>query len=49
MLHPGLVAPDIDQAHRLFEVLNARGKPLARDDILEANVGSVPQEASRPQ
>ena len=43
-----MVAPDIDQAHRLFEVLNARGKPLARNDILKAELlGSVP-EASRP-
>ena len=39
---------DIDQAHRLFEVLNATGKPLARNDILKAELlGSVP-EASRP-
>lgn len=43
-----MVAPDIDQAHRLFEVLNARGKPLARNDILKAELlGSVP-EAARP-
>ena len=34
---------DIDQAHRMFEVLNARGKPLARNDILKAELlGSVP-------
>jgi len=33
----------IDRAHRIFEVLNARGKPLARNDILKAMLlGSVP-------
>jgi hypothetical protein len=43
-----MTAPDIDQAHRLFEVINARGKPLARNDILKAELlGRVP-EASRP-
>lgn len=41
-----MVATDIDQAHRLFEVLNARGKPLARNDILKAELlGGVPEEA----
>jgi hypothetical protein len=41
-----MVATDIDQAHRLFEVLNARGKPLARNDILKAELlGGVPEGA----
>ena len=40
-----VTATDIDQAHRMFEVLNARGKPLARNDILKADLlGSVPAE-----
>lgn len=29
---------DIDRAHRLFKVLNERGKPLQRNDILKADV-----------
>ena len=33
-----VTATDIDQAHRMFEVLNARGKPLARNDILKAEL-----------
>ena len=38
---------DIDQAHRMFTVLNARGKPLARNDILKADLlGRVPHEAA---
>ena len=33
----------IDRAHRIFTVLNARGKPLARNDILKADLlGGVP-------
>ena len=41
-----MMASDIDQAHRMFEVLNARGKPLARNDILKADLlGSVPDAA----
>lgn len=30
--------PDIDRAHRMFMVLNARGKPLNRYEILKAEV-----------
>jgi hypothetical protein len=29
---------DIDRAHRLFKILNERGKPLQRNDILKADV-----------
>jgi hypothetical protein len=37
---------DIDSAHRIFLVLNATGKPLARNDILKADLlGSVPLPA----
>ena len=37
---------DIDRAHRMFTVLNARGKPLARNDILKADLlGRVPAAA----
>jgi hypothetical protein len=36
----------IDRAHRIFTVLNARGKPLARNDILKADLlGSIPAPA----
>lgn len=31
-------ANDIDRAHRLFTVLNERGKPLRRNDILKAEI-----------
>lgn len=38
---------DIDRAHRMFTVLNARGKPLARNDILKADLlGRVPPQAA---
>jgi hypothetical protein len=33
-----IVTRDIDRAHRLFTVLNQRGKPLERKDILKAEV-----------
>jgi hypothetical protein len=37
---------DIDRAHQMFTVLNARGKPLARNDILKADLlGGVPPAA----
>lgn len=36
----------IDRAHRIFSVLNERGKPLARNDILKAQVlGALPVSA----
>jgi len=36
----------IDRAHHIFTVLNARGKPLARNDILKADLlGGVPPTA----
>jgi Protein of unknown function DUF262/Protein of unknown function (DUF1524) len=35
-----------DRAHQIFTVLNARGKPLARNDMLKADLlGSVPPAA----
>jgi hypothetical protein len=43
-----VTATDIDQAHRMFEVLNARGKPLARNDILKAELLSGVPAASAP-
>lgn len=33
-----IISRDIDRAHRLFTVLNERGKPLDRKDILKAEV-----------
>lgn len=39
-----IVSHDIDRAHRMFVVLNERGKRLQRDDILKADILSrVPQ------
>lgn len=39
-------ATGIDRAHRMFTVLNATGRPLARNDILKAALlGSVPARA----
>ena len=38
---------DIDRGHRMFSVLNDRGRPLARKDIVKAEVlGATPDEAS---
>lgn len=35
----------VDRAHRLFEVLNNRGRPLARTDILKAHIlGLIPSD-----
>jgi hypothetical protein len=40
-----IVTTDIDHGHRMFSVLNDRGRPLARKDIIKAEVlGDVPQE-----
>jgi Protein of unknown function DUF262/Protein of unknown function (DUF1524) len=37
----------IDRAHRMFTVLNATGKPLARNDVLKAALlGTIPAAAS---
>jgi Protein of unknown function DUF262/Protein of unknown function (DUF1524) len=37
----------IDRAHRMFTVLNATGKPLARNDVLKAALlGDIPAAAS---
>ena len=33
-----IISRDIDRAHRLFTVLNERGKPLERQDIIKAEV-----------
>ncbi len=42
-----VITNDIDRAHQLFTILNARGKPLARRDILKATLlGGVPAEAA---
>jgi hypothetical protein len=42
-------ATGIDRAHRMFTVLNATGRPLARNDILKASLlGSVPAPALEP-
>ena len=42
-----VITNDIDRAHQLFTILNARGKPLARRDILKATLlGGVPKEAA---
>jgi hypothetical protein len=39
-------ATGIDRAHRMFTVLNATGRPLARNDILKATLlGAVPSAA----
>lgn len=40
-----LLTHDIDRAHRMFTVLNERGKPLQRNDILKAEViRALPQD-----
>src|SRR5690606_10115558 len=40
-----IVTSDIDHGHRMFSVLNDRGRPLARKDIIKAEVlGGVPPE-----
>jgi hypothetical protein len=40
-------ATGIDRAHRMFTVLNATGRPLARNDILKASLlGAVPGAAA---
>lgn len=37
-----IVTTDIDHGHRMFTVLNDRGRPLAREDIIKAEIlGSV--------
>ncbi len=43
-----IVSRDIDRAHRLFTVLNERGKPLERNDIIKAEVlrGIPPKSAA---
>ena len=42
-----VVTSDIDRAYRMFMVLNASGKLLARDDILKATLlGSLPKTAA---
>jgi Protein of unknown function DUF262/Protein of unknown function (DUF1524) len=42
-----VVTNDLDRAHQLFTILNARGKPLARKDILKATLlGGVAAEAA---
>ena len=41
-----VTAATLERAHRIFTVLNARGKPLARNDILKAELlGRVPPAA----
>jgi Protein of unknown function DUF262/Protein of unknown function (DUF1524) len=42
-----VITNDIDRAHQLFTILNARGKPLARKDILKAMLlGAVAAEGA---
>lgn len=42
-----IISRDIDRAHRLFTVLNERGKPLDRKDIIKAEVlRGVPSDAA---
>ena len=42
-----MLTPDIDRAHRMFLVLNGRGKPLTRHDILKAEIlNKVPPHAA---
>ena len=42
-------ASSIDRAHRIFTVLNDRGRPLARNDILKAQIlGQIDDDAGRP-
>ena len=43
-----IVSHDIDRAHRLFVVLNERGKKLQRDDILKADILSRVPAAKVP-
>lgn len=43
-----MLTRDIDRAHRMFVVLNGRGKPLGRQDILKAEMlRDVPEPARR--
>ena len=43
-----IVSRDIDHAHRIFTVLNERGKPLDRKDILKAEMlCALPPQSSR--
>src|SRR5262249_57214942 len=44
-----VITDDIDRAHQLFTILNARGKPLGRKDILKAALlgGIAAGEAKR--
>lgn len=47
--HVALIsATSIDRAHRIFTVLNDRGRPLARNDILKAQILGQIDEAGRP-
>lgn len=40
-----IVTNDIDRGHRMFSVLNDRGRPLARKDIIKAEIlGGFPSE-----
>jgi hypothetical protein len=43
-----IAATSIDRAHRIFTVLNDRGRPLARNDILKAQILGQINDASRP-
>ncbi len=38
----------IDRAHRIFSVLNERGRPLARNDILKAQILGALEPEARP-
>lgn len=42
-----IITGDIDRAHRMFLVLNGRGKPLTRHDILKAEIlNKVPAQSA---
>lgn len=42
-----MMTRDLDRAHRMFLVLNGRGKPLSRQDILKAEIlNKVPEAAA---
>lgn len=43
-----VITRSIDRAHRIFSVLNERGRPLARNDILKAQLLGALAPADRP-
>lgn len=43
-----LMTSSVDRAHRIFSVVNSRGRPLARNDILKANLLGAVAPSQRP-